>query len=374
MAEVRIAPQHRSVEILASKLRRRSIVGSRATALETLLVLRQVISKARFSNINQLVEIIRSVGRRLVEAQPKEHSVGNTVRKVLHHIREEYQTATRGTSTTTQTSFSISKFVLQGQPKRQATVPKTEIRGTLRENDSDDPDSFARGLKPVLMEAIQDVLDELETVYDNVAKNAKDHIHPDEIILTLGMSRTVETFLKTAAHGRNYTVIVAETAPSYSGREMAKSLSLAGISTFLVPDSSIYGLMSRVNKVILGAHVILANGGMFAITGSLVAATAARAHSTPVVVCAGQFKLTPLWNLYHEYGAHDFGNPSDVLGFEEADLVDKVDVVNPYYDYVHPDLIDAFITNDGDHPPSSIYRHVFNRLLKETYDDEDNEL
>jgi translation initiation factor eIF-2B subunit beta len=49
----------------------RQVVGSRATALETLLVLRQVISKARFSNMEQLVEIIRSVGRRLVEAQPK---------------------------------------------------------------------------------------------------------------------------------------------------------------------------------------------------------------------------------------------------------------------------------------------------------------
>ena len=78
-----------SVEILASRLRRRSvvpshtirclrfhffprqIVGSRATALETLLVLRQVISKARFSNLEQLVEIIRDVGRRLVDAQPK---------------------------------------------------------------------------------------------------------------------------------------------------------------------------------------------------------------------------------------------------------------------------------------------------------------
>ena len=34
-----------------------------------------------------------------------------------------------------------------------------------------------------------------------------------EIILTLGMSRTVEAFLKSAAHHRNYTVIVAETAP-----------------------------------------------------------------------------------------------------------------------------------------------------------------
>lgn len=160
------------------------------------------------------------------------------------------------------------------------------------------------------------------------------------------MSRTIEAFLKAAAHHRNYTVIVAETAPSYEGRNMAKSLSSAGISTFLVPDSSIFALMSRVNKVILGAHAILANGGMFAITGSQIAATAARAHSTPVVVCAGQFKLTPLWNVYHEYGALDFGNPDEVLGFEEGHLVDKVDVVNPYYDYVRPEMIDAYITNE----------------------------
>ena len=104
--------------------------------------------------------------------------------------------------------------------------------------------------------------------------------------------------------------------------------------------------MSRVNKVILGAHAILANGGMFAITGTLLAATAARVHSTPVVVCAGQFKLTPLWNLYHEFGALDFSDPSNVLGFEEGNLVDKVDVMNPYYDYVGPELVDVFITNE----------------------------
>ncbi|EGN95551.1 hypothetical protein SERLA73DRAFT_186627 [Serpula lacrymans var. lacrymans S7.3] len=363
----------RVVENLASKLRRRQVVGSRETALETVLVLRQVVSKARFSNIDQLVEVIRSVGRKLVDAQPKEHTVGNTVRKVLHHIREEYHTATQGTvlASSSKNTLSISRFVLQGQPRKQNALLKTsaDAKGTLKENDPDDPDSFARGLKPVLMEAIQDVLDELETVYDNVSKNAKDHIHSDEIILTIGKSATVEAFLKSAAHYRKFTVIVAETAPSYTGHDMAQSLSSAGISTVLVPDSSIYALMSRVNKVILGAHAILANGGMFAITGSLLAASAARAHSTPVVVCTGQFKLTPQWNLYHEYGALDFADPSSVLGFEEGDLVDKVDVVNPYYDYVRPEFVDAFITNDGDHPPSSVYR-----LMKEAYDDEDHEL
>lgn len=127
---------------------------------------------------------------------------------------------------------------------------------------------------------------------------------------------------------------------------MARTLSSAGISTFLVPDSSVYAIMSRVNKVILGAHAILANGGMFAITGSLMVATAAREHSTPVVVCAGQFKLTPLWNLYYQHGALDFADPSSVLGFEEGSLVEKVEVFNPYYDYVNPELLDIYITNE----------------------------
>ncbi|KAI0797565.1 eukaryotic translation initiation factor 2B beta subunit [Abortiporus biennis] len=364
------AGTQRFVEALVAKLRRRQVVGSREAALETVLVLRQLVSKARFSNIEQLISLIRAVGRRLVEAQPKEHSVGNTVRKILHHIREEYNTASKGTaSSSTKPVYSISTFVLQGQPRKHNVAPKSEATLSLKENDPDDPDSFARVLKPVLMEAIQDVLDELETVYDNVSKNAKDHIHSDEIVLTIGNSKTVESFLKGAAHYRNFTVIVAETGPSYGGHSMARALSSAGISTFLVPDSSIYAIMSRVNKVIIGAHAILANGGMFAITGSLLAATAARVHSTPVVVCAGQFKLTPLWNLYHDYGALDFADPSSVLGFEEGALVEKVDVLNPYYDYVGPELVDVFITNDGDHPPSSVYR-----LIKETYDDDDHEL
>jgi len=362
------AAGQRPVEALAAKLRRRQVVGSRETALETALVLRQVVSKARFQNITQLVEIVRSVGQKLIEAQPKEHTVGNTVRRLLHHVREEYNNASKGEATAPTNEFSIANFVLQGQPRRQVAAQKEESTLVLKEDDSDDPDSFARTLKPVVMEGIQDILDELETVYDNIAKSAKDHIHSDEIILTIGRSKTVEAYLKSAAHYHKFTVIVAESGPSYGGHDMARSLSSSGISTFLVPDSSIYALMSRVSKVILGAHAILANGGMFAITGSLLTATAARAHSTTVMVCAGQFKLTPLWNLYHEYGALDFADPSSVLGFEEGDLVDKVDVVNPYYDYVRPDLVDVYVTNDGDHPPPSIYR-----LIKESYDDEDNE-
>lgn len=105
------------------------------------------------------------------------------MRKILHHIREEYNAAVKANGRGAPVELSIANFVLQGQMRKQTTGQKAEGAITLRENDPNDPDSFARALKPVLMEAIQDVLDELETVYDNISKTAKDHIHPECVYL-----------------------------------------------------------------------------------------------------------------------------------------------------------------------------------------------
>lgn len=240
-------------------------------------------------------------------------------------------------------------------------------------------------MKPVLVDAIREVVDEIETTWESCAKGAREHVHSSsvdlclilsrsiwanasirEIILTVGHSKTVEAFLKAAFKERNFTVIVAETAPSYVqlvfgtkdtltnfsiayrllGRTMAKALAKHGIPTIIVPDSNIYALMPRVTKVLLGAHAVLANGGFFAVSGAVLAAMAARAHSTPVVVVAGQYKFAPAWNLHHDIAALDFGDPSDILGYEEGELLDKVEVANPFYDYVKPDLVNLFITNE----------------------------
>lgn len=59
-----------------------------------------------------------------------------------------------------------------------------------------------------------------------------------EVIMTVGISRTVEYFLKKAASARKFQVFVAEAAPGYSGREMAKSLSTGkdGLIFFVVSN------------------------------------------------------------------------------------------------------------------------------------------
>lgn len=52
-----------------------------------------------------------------------------------------------------------------------------------------------------------------EGTTENIAAQALEHIHSNEVIMTIGLSRTVEAFLKEAARKRKFHVIVAECAP-----------------------------------------------------------------------------------------------------------------------------------------------------------------
>ena len=48
---------------------------------------------------------------------------------------------------------------------------------------------------------------------------------------------------------RVFEVIVAESAPSLAGQELAKSLAAAGIETTVISDSAVFAIMARVNQV-----------------------------------------------------------------------------------------------------------------------------
>ncbi|CAJ0885803.1 4163_t:CDS:2 [Entrophospora sp. SA101] len=292
------------IESLVNRLRRRQVIGSLSASLETALLLRHIVSTTRWKHINVLINVIKDVGRRLVMAQPKELVVGNIVRRVLRLIRDVYNSETN---------------------------------------------RFQAGLNYAFTTASM-----INLLGDGIP-----------IIMTIGKSRTVEVFLKTAAKKRKFSVIVAETSPTYLGHEMALSLSQAGIDTTVIADSAIFAVMSRVNKVIMGTHAVLANGGLISVSGSQMVATAAKHHSTPVVVCTGLYKLSPLYP-YDEDSFNDLVAPDPILSFEEGDLIDKATFLNPYYDYVSPGLVSIFVTNTGGHPPSYLYR-----LINENYDPED---
>lgn len=50
---------------------------------------------------------------------------------------------------------------------------------------------------------------------------------------------------------------------------MATNLGKAKIETILISDAAIFAMMSRVSKVIIGTHSVLANGGLRAACGAM---------------------------------------------------------------------------------------------------------
>uniref|UniRef100_A0A4W5R727 Translation initiation factor eIF2B subunit beta n=1 Tax=Hucho hucho TaxID=62062 RepID=A0A4W5R727_9TELE len=123
-------------------------------------------------------------------------------------------------------------------------------------------------------------------------------------------------------------------------------------------------MATGLSKVIIGTQTVLANGGLRAVNGTHSVALAARHHSTPLIVCAPMFKLSPQFPN-EEDTFHKFVSPHEVLPFTAGEILSKVNVHCPVFDYVPPELI----SNIGGNAPSYIYR-----LMSELYHPEDHKL
>lgn len=65
-----------------------------------------------------------------------------------------------------------------------------------------------------------------------------------------------------------------------------------------------------------------------------------------VIVLAPLYKLSPQFLCsYDQDTFNNFVSPEEVLSYKHRDLVSKVQVFNPEFDYVPPELISLFISN-----------------------------
>lgn len=172
-------------------------------------------------------------------------------------------------------------------------------------------------LQSAVMEGVAELIDEIDNLHVNIADQAMEYIHADEVILTYGLSTSVEEFLINAAKKREFKVIVVESAPSLNGQQMAHALAEHGLDVTIIPDSAVFAMMARVNKVVIPAAAVVANGGLIAQCGLQNVALAAKKCSVPVVCIAGLIKLCPLY-------AHDVDvlnelvSPSTIYNYEDT--------------------------------------------------------
>lgn len=334
-------------------------------------------------------------------AQPRELAVGNIVRRVLGVIRDESEENRNGRGVSSN-DVGIGNLPT-GDPKEQPSLPTSHasyVAGTnapitttslfsLLSHPSSrapspsgapgaqypihcTPSSIpaksilqkAQDLRAEVIEGIQEIVDELNQADDQIAGYALDYIHSNETILTHTPSMTLQKFLLKAAAKRKFTVIHAETSSSHhqqvssatrvrsisefddeAGSErFQKVLTAAGVTVVVVPFSAIFALMSRVDKVLLDPHVVLADGGLVAAAGAGVITKAARMHRKPVVVLSGIYKLSPVYPFDTD-ALIEYGDPSQISAYGDGGVIGKMRLENPLFDFVSPYLVDLYITN-----------------------------
>lgn len=128
----------------------------------------------------------------------------------------------------------------------------------------------------------------------------------------------------------------------------------------LCPDAAVFAVMSRVDKVMISAHGVMANGGLIAATGALNIAYAAQAHKVPVFVLGSLYKFTPLHPV-DSLTYNEFMQPDKIFHLLEDDVPEMIDVQVPRFDYVPPKLVSLILTNQEGYTPENIYR-AFNEL------------
>lgn len=375
--------------------------------MATAHILLQVVARSKWQDVDGLIDNVTRIGRRLLEAQPKELVIGNIVRRILALIRDEAAEDRNEPSSETQSEAPMtpphnanptSLSLLHSPPSTYAkqdsagdyltnpAVPQTRpgvvpsyssvnipkslfhllsasppshgdsLGSPHRNSGTSTPTRLAHqtssqvhALRSEVIDGIEEIKDEISQVDDQIAALAEVQIRPGDHILVHQPSPTVERFVLRAAAKRKFTVLIVTEPPRKQIEHVQyatfrKKLSSAGITVINVMNSGLMAYMSRVNKVILGARTIVANGGAVTDAGAAAIARAAREQGNAVVVLAGVYKLSPV-NPFDEESLIEWGDSSSFVSFADGSMVNNVEIRSPVTELVPAEFIDTYITN-----------------------------
>ncbi|GAO19486.1 hypothetical protein UVI_02027240 [Ustilaginoidea virens] len=394
-----------AVETLISLLKRRQIRGSEPCAVATAHILLQVVARSKWQDVDGLIENVSRIGRRLVQAQPRELVIGNIVRRVLSLIRDEAaedrneaSSETPSEAPTTPPHPSDTLGLLQSHPsilaKQESAVDylsnpavppvrpgpmssysSVNVSKSLFHLLSASPPSLGDGfssphrnsgtstptrilhttssrvhaLRSEVIDGIEEIKDEISQVDDQIAALAEVQIHPGDHILIHQPSSTVERFVLRAASKRKFTVFIVTEPPREQTQDVQqpifrKKLVAAGITVINVMNSGLVAYMSKVNKVILGARAIAANGGAVTDAGAAAVARAAKEQGNAVVVLAGVYKLSPV-TPFDEDSLIEWGDSSTFVSFADGSMVNQAEIRSAVTELVPAEFIDTYVTN-----------------------------
>ncbi|MCQ5361932.1 MAG: ribose 1,5-bisphosphate isomerase, partial [Candidatus Methanomethylicia archaeon] len=198
-------------------------------------------------------------------------------------------------------------------------------------------------LRAITVRAAEDFKKSSQEAVRRISDIGAKRIRNGDLIMTHCNSSVAISILKEAKRqGKEFRVIATETRPRFQGRLTAKALSEAGIPVTLIVDSAARYFMPKVDKVIVGADVVTANGAVVNKIGTSQIALAAKEARVRVFVGAETYKFSPS-TVLGELVEIEERPPEEVVPPEELSQLKGVTVANPAFDVTPPEFIDIII-------------------------------
>ena len=383
------------------KLRRKKDINSTEASEEIAQLfynlIQDSIKNKGIKTHSQLILLVKYLGKILSTVDPVQFCIGNTIKKILHIIREEINQSTKEEQNNIQNNPELLGNKIKEAKKNlkdlksfeffkdfdSLDLERVESENSSEKNSTERLYEFKKlgSDAPITEENINSILEEISNLISEInsisetitkQKEIKDLISDGDIILTSNYSEQVAKILAENKKTKNFKVFVCESAPKLREKSQVDELKKIKLDLTVIEDDDIYSVMKKYTKVkvLLGAKGILVNGGLITYGGAYNICLLAKMFSNPVIIVGGTTKLTPMYSfkheLYNEYLSPDliFGKNMDYKGD-----ISNIQFNNPSLDYVPPNLISMYATDIGILNPNYLYKN-FNDM----YDLEDYEI
>lgn len=296
-------PAYDRVVAIADDIRTMRIRGAGEIARSAVEALLLTAQGSQAGSPRELAEEIEEAARIMVRTRPTAVSLPNGIRYVIHRVREADRS---GTS--------------------------------------------LQALREVAVKACREFIENSRTAIENIGEIGARRIRDGDVLMTHCHSSAVLKVIETAwRQGKKIKVYATETRPRFQGRITAERLAQLGIPVTLIADAAVRYFMNDVDRVLVGADAVSANGAVVNKIGTSLIALAARESRTLFFVAAESYKFSPE-TMFGELVKIEERDPSELISASELKY-QNISVANPSFDVTPPEYIDLIITERGIIPP-----------------------
>ncbi|MBU4031357.1 MAG: ribose 1,5-bisphosphate isomerase [Candidatus Thermoplasmatota archaeon] len=167
---------------------------------------------------------------------------------------------------------------------------------------------------------------------------------PGKVITICNSSAAVSAMVACHKAGKVTGVYACETRPRRQGLITARELSEAGVPVTLIVDSAMRYVMPEVSIAFVGTDTLESDGSVINKIGTHLLAATARDFKVPFYACAETYKFLPSSKIGRRVEIEKRSSREIV---SNAEIPGSVEIFNPVFDRVPPELVTGIITEVG---------------------------